>query len=162
MLGEQVYEAPQLTLCIKMSVAQRPLIRHRRMNLQHAVQHLLSVSLARLHTNKPAGTRGLTPTWLISTLSLPVRSKPRAKRTCLFTLVDPHIISAECLCSNALLLYEKLEYVNYRFFPEKWDVQIIGCTKFYGIFDWTLGYNKTLRQRQTHNLTSDGPIECKG
>ena len=32
------------------------------MNLQHAVQHSLNVSLGRLHTNKPAGTCGLTPT----------------------------------------------------------------------------------------------------
>ena len=32
------------------------------MNLQHAVQYSLNVSLARLHTNKPAGTHGLTPT----------------------------------------------------------------------------------------------------
>ena len=35
------------------------------MNLQHAVQHSQNVSLARLHTNKPVGTCGLTPTWLI-------------------------------------------------------------------------------------------------
>ena len=49
-LGEQleVDEAPQLTLHINMSVALR----------------LLAdiVSLARLHTNKPTGKRGLTPT----------------------------------------------------------------------------------------------------
>ena len=39
------------------------------MNLEHAVQHSLNVSRVRLHTNKPAGTRGVTSTWLISTLS---------------------------------------------------------------------------------------------
>ena len=45
-------------------------------------------------------------------------------------------VNSECLCSNALLLYEqqnnnfiftctnKLEYVNYHFFPKKGDVQI--------------------------------------
>ena len=32
------------------------------MNLQHAVQHSLNVSLTRFYTNKPAGTRRLTPT----------------------------------------------------------------------------------------------------
>ena len=32
------------------------------MNLQHVVQHSLNVSLARLHMNKSAGTRGPTPT----------------------------------------------------------------------------------------------------
>ena len=32
------------------------------MNLQHAVQHSLNVSFTRLHTNKLAGTHGLTPT----------------------------------------------------------------------------------------------------
>ena len=52
------------------------------------LQHSLNVSLVRLHTNKPAGTRGLTPTWLISTSFLPVRSEPRAERMCLFALVD--------------------------------------------------------------------------
>ena len=31
------------------------------MNLQHAVQHALNIRLVRLHTNKPAGTHGLTP-----------------------------------------------------------------------------------------------------
>ena len=95
-LGEQVYEAPQLTLYIKMSVAQRLLSPHRRMNLQHVVQHSLNTSLARLHTNKPAGTCGLTPTRLISTLSLPVRSELRAKRTCLFAFVD---------VKNALIIF---------------------------------------------------------
>ena len=44
------------------------------MNLQHAVQH--DVSLVRLYMNKPAGTRGLTP---ILTSPLPVRSEPKAK-----------------------------------------------------------------------------------
>ena len=32
------------------------------MNLQHAVQHWLNVSLVRLHKNEPVGTRGLTLT----------------------------------------------------------------------------------------------------
>ena len=32
------------------------------MNLQHAVQHSLNVSLMRLHANKPTGTHELTPT----------------------------------------------------------------------------------------------------
>ena len=60
-LGEQL-EAPQLTLHINMSVAQlKTLSQHQRMNLQHAVQHLLNVSLTKLHTNKLAGTHGLTP-----------------------------------------------------------------------------------------------------
>ena len=132
-----------------MSVARRPLSRHRRMNLQHAVQHLLNVCLARLHKNKPAaGTRGLTPTWLISTSSLPVRSEPRAKRTCLFALVDVQLgvlvlkrasavrtieISFIFTCTN------KLGYINYRFFPEKGGVRINRVyEKFYGSFAFIL------------------------
>ena len=61
MLGEhfEVYEAPQLKLYINMSPA---LSQHRRMNLQHAVQHSLNISLVKLHTNKPVGTHELTPT----------------------------------------------------------------------------------------------------
>ena len=57
------------------------------MNLQHAVQHSVNISLVRLHTNKPAGTCRLIPTRYISTFYLPVQSEPRAKRTCSFAFV---------------------------------------------------------------------------
>ena len=56
------------------------------MNLQHAVQHSLNDSLVWLHTNRPAGTRGLTRIWLISISSLPVQSEPRAKSVYLHLL----------------------------------------------------------------------------
>ena len=104
------------------------------MNLQHAVQHLPNISLVRLHTNKPGETHTLTPTWLISTSSLPVQSEPRAERTCLFTLVDIRnaviiFASTQSACAQMCFCCTN-NRVIISYFPEKGGVQII---KFYGI-----------------------------
>ena len=96
------------------------------------------VSLARLHTNKPVATRGNTSTWLFSTLSLPVQSEPRAKRTCLSALVDvkrPLIIFASTqsawaetrFCCTNNIHTNKLKYVNLSL--EKGGVRINNTTK---------------------------------
>ena len=64
------------------------LSRHWRMNLQHAVQHLLNVSLARLHTNKPAGACRLTPTPAFFDI-VPARMiRTKSQGTCSFAFVD--------------------------------------------------------------------------
>ena len=116
-----------------MSVARRPLIWHRRMNLQHAAQHSLNVSLTRLHTNKPAGTHGLTPTLVCFDIfpahMIRTKSKKNVFICILWTLECSHYIwvNLECLCWNMLPQYEQknnnsvfmctniLEYVNYHF-----------------------------------------------
>ena len=113
MLGEQleVYEAPQRTLHINMLVTRiKTFSQHRRMNLQHAVQDLLNVSLARLHMNIPAGTRGLTPTlaYFDIVLAHTIRTKSQKNmfiRICGRWKRSHYIcINSECLCSltNAL------------------------------------------------------------
>ena len=62
----------------------KTLSQHRRMNLQH----LLSVSLVRLHMNKPAGTRRLTPTPAYFDI-IPARTiRTKSQRMCLFAFVD--------------------------------------------------------------------------
>ena len=48
------------TYTLHKDVSHTKTLSHRRMNLQHAVQHQLNVSLTGLHRKKPAGTRGLT------------------------------------------------------------------------------------------------------
>ena len=87
--------------------------RHRKMYLQHAVQHLLNISLTRLHTNKPAGTRGLTPTPayfdIVSARTIrTTRQKDVFICICECWKRSCHVcINSECLCSNALLLYKQ-------------------------------------------------------
>ena len=105
------------------------LSQHQRMNLQHS----LNVCLVRLHTNKPAGTRGLTPTPAYFDI-VPARTiRTKSQKNVLIRMCERwkhshHIcVNSECLCSNMLPLYEqwnnnfifmctnKLEYINCHF-----------------------------------------------
>ena len=126
----------------------KTLSRHQRMNLQHAVQHLLNISLTRLHTNKPAGTWKLTPT--PAYFDIVPALQPRAKRTCSFAFAHVWnaltIFNSECLCSNVcfcctnnriiISFTNKLEYVNYCFFPEKGGVRINRVYELLEILQW--------------------------
>ena len=125
-------------------ICTKTLSRHRRMNLQHDVQHSLNISLARLHTNKPAETHRLTPTLAYFKIvpARTIRTKSQKNvfiRICGRWKRSHHIcINSECLCSNVLPLYKqqknnfiftctnKLE--NVIFFPEKGGcTNLIGC-----------------------------------
>ena len=91
---------------------------------------MLNISLAMFHTNKPAGTCGLTPTPAYFNIvpSLCLRSQPR---TCLFALVDIRNaritfastgracsqMNFHCTNNNFIFMCKnELEYVNYHFF----------------------------------------------
>ena len=63
----------------------KTLSRHRRMNLQHAVQHSLNINFTRTNLREHSV---LTLTLAYSTSCTPLRSEPRPKRTCLFAFVD--------------------------------------------------------------------------
>ena len=71
-------------------------------------------SHARLHTNKPAGTRGLTPTPayfdIVPAGTIITKSQKNVFiRICEHWRHSHHIcVNSERLCSNALLLYEKI------------------------------------------------------
>ena len=91
--GSTIYTSHEYVSCTKS--------RHPTTNLQHAVQHSLNISLARLtQIVKPAGTCRLTPYPSLS--SLPVRSEPRVKRTCSFAFVDVGNVRSRRICVNLI------------------------------------------------------------
>ena len=114
------------------------------MNLQHAVQHSLNVSLTRLHTNKPAGTRRLTPTPAYFNIIPALLIRTKNQKNMFINIWNAHHIfvstqsacaQTRCRCTNNRIIFtckDKLEYVNYRFFffPEKGSVRI---NRVYGL-----------------------------
>ena len=86
---------------------------HQRMNLQHA-----DVSLARLHTNKPAGTRKLTPTPAYFNIVPACTIRTKSQKN-VFILIGEcwkrshHIcVNSECLCSKAIPLYKQWSFLH--------------------------------------------------
>ena len=83
------------------------------MNLQHAVQHSLNVSYARLHTIIPAGTCQLTPTLTYFGIVLARVIGTKSQKNVFIHICghwkrSHHIcVNSECLCSNALPLYKQ-------------------------------------------------------
>ena len=143
MLGEQVYDAPQLTLHMKTSVKVRPSNWHWKMNLQHAVQHSLNTSLARLHTTKPVGTGRLTPPRLIQHYPWPYDQNQEPKEHVYSHLwrKHSHHIQSVCAqthfcCTNNRIIFMCMNklYASYVFFPEKGSVRInsMVCGEFHG------------------------------
>ena len=158
----------------KVSVTQRPLSRHQRMNLEHAVQHSLNISLARPcpkidlreHTDWPRpGVFRHCP------CKYNQNQEPKG-HTCGHWKRCHHIyVNSECLCSNTLLQYSnftftcmnKLEYINYRvFFPRKkggaWIIRmVLQCE-----CKCALGYIRILTSRNLNKVVreqSSSPFE---
>ena len=105
--GSTAYTLHKCVSCTK------TLSRHWRMNFQHAVQHSRNISLVSLHTNKPAGTHGLTPTpaYFDIVPACTIRTKSQKNmliRICGHWKHSHHIcVNSECLCSNAISWYEQ-------------------------------------------------------
>ena len=133
-LSAVVYLSAYVGQVRMLSVARTPLSQHRRMNLQHAVQHSLNISLVRPYANKPGETHTLPPTGLISTSSLPIRSEPRAETTCLFTLVDIRnavIMFASTQSACAQMCFRCTDNrILISYFPEKGVYELIRCTNY--------------------------------
>ena len=99
----------------------KTLSRHRRMNLQHAVQHSLNINFTRTNLRERSG---LTPTLAYSTSCTPLRSEPRPKRTCSFAFVDIGNALAIFVSTQSACAQTRFRYMNNRIIISFLRVQI--------------------------------------